>query len=112
MAQIAIKNVVNATVRMDNSDDTDRKYIITADVNIAGSKVDNIQNGSVTATNGQGSGSFAYYYYGNDLPQTVNINFDAGQDYTSRTAMMEAVEEFTVSATNAAAGFGVSITQA
>ena len=45
MTNVTFRNVIHASLRADNADDANRLYEITADVNICGDTVDNIQNG-------------------------------------------------------------------
>ena len=44
-SNVTFKNVVNATIHVDNSSDSDRSMSISADAIIYGSQVDSIQNG-------------------------------------------------------------------
>lgn len=108
MAQIAVKNVINATVRMDNSDDTVRKYVISADVTFSDGRLDRVENGSaVSATGEAGSTSFHYYYYGNQTPQSLNLNYDGYADLASRMAVTEAIDSFVASTAGAVPTFSV-----
>lgn len=59
-SNVTFKNVVNATIHVDNSTDTDRTMTISADAIIYGSMVDSIQNGQcVSVSDPSVSVSFA-----------------------------------------------------
>lgn len=82
-ANVTFKNLVNATIQVDNSADENRELAISADATIYGTRVDSIQNGQavmmgdagVTASFSAGAAGYLSVSYNNagDVEQQVKI---------------------------------------
>lgn len=82
-SNITYTELVNATIRANNSADTTSVYNISADILVAGNAVTNVSNGSLTLKDGAGYCSF--------WSDDNNSHFDF-YNITSTSEQVEAVE--------------------
>lgn len=89
-ANVIFKSVVNATFRVDNSNDEQRIYDISADANVIGSRIDNFQNGIAVCRDNR---SAMCTFTENDSPYLI-ISFSNMNDVEVRTEAIKAVSAF------------------
>lgn len=86
--QIKFTEIVNATLHADNSYDTERAYIIGADVYYNGHNADSIQGGSVTLPAMQ----VVVATFSEDRNGSLFLNFTGAE--SERAAVLSAVTSF------------------
>lgn len=91
MGKFRIKELVTATYRVDNSGDTDRKYAISAEVQINGDRVQSIQSGIVTGLQDEAPQQLADF---NDHGNLSSNIYNAAQTSADRTEVFTAISEF------------------
>lgn len=90
MKNVTIERVENATVRVSNSADTERKVEITASATFGGNGFQQIGNGEVRTL--EGSALLASFnLYGTD---NLNVNFQTRTEEMSRGDITEEIEGF------------------
>lgn len=87
---VTFRKVVFATLRADNKDNADRTYDISADINVVGGEVDNIQNGVAVSRDDSGA---VCEFSANNTPN-LRTSFSNMGDIAQQTAALGAVSAF------------------
>lgn len=91
---VTFRKVVFATLRADNKDNADRTYDISADINVVGGEVDNIQNGVAMSRDDSGA---VCEFSANNTPN-LRTSFSNMDNIEDQAEALRAVADFIAAA--------------